>query len=423
LKAGELRELPMTLSKLKGNLVILGGEGGMRLRVDNEDRGELGSGIVRDLGAGEHRVELGSEGLYWSASVTIKGEETSRVEAKPWPVGWIEFGGALVGATFRLEAQSEATGPALGQARNIRAGKDRLILSAPGYKEKTVEVNIVAGKAARVNAALEARSPASLVLPPLDTEVELVVDGKPMKGAKDSAGRLRFEGVPTGRPVKIGFRVPVAEASGIPERSLELKEGENLALELPTGRFSLPTLAGGGSVNIGGWVLPAGTDPTFVSPLLPVGAYRVEVTGAHPFSGSVDIEAGTTVEVKGYRTTLLASLASAKVQSQLSLKYKRNRTTVGLVSLGTGLLGAAGSAAAYVLGVEAGRAYDAALDSATAREARGRVELYGSLFPIGAALGGLGLGLSPLLLLGGPDPAALQRSIEELDRQIEALEK
>jgi len=63
------------------------------------------------------------------------------------------------------------------------------------------------------------------------------------------------------------------------------------------------------------------------------------------------------------------------------------------------------------------------VDTASAQSARKQVELYGVLFPAAAVAGGLGFGLSSSLLSGGPDPNALQQSINMLDEQLKALEK
>jgi hypothetical protein len=51
------------------------------------------------------------------------------------------------------------------------------------------------------------------------------------------------------------------------------------------------------------------------------------------------------------------------------------------------------------------------------------VELYQNLFYASAGVGVAGLGLSPFLLSGGPDPKVLQRSIDALDEGLKALGK
>jgi hypothetical protein len=79
--------------------------------------------------------------------------------------------------------------------------------------------------------------------------------------------------------------------------------------------------------------------------------------------------------------------------------------------------------AAWLRMEAAGTEYAAAEDPASVLGARGKVELYGTLFPAAAVIGGLGFVLSPVLLSGGPDPEALQRSINSFDEQIRKLPK
>jgi uncharacterized caspase-like protein len=193
---------------------------------------------------------------------------------------------------------------------------------------------------------------------------------------------------------------------------------------LPTaaiGRFTLPWLAKGSSVSVGGHDLQLEGSVALRSPILPVGAYDVTISGKYAYTGTVTITALGETELPGYRDGVLASMSSERSGLQKSLAGKKRKTAWGIVSLGTGLLGAAGAVTTYVLGSQAGNAYSNATDTSSVQTYRSQAELYGTLFPVAAAVAGLGLGISPVLLWGGPDPQVLQRSIDSLNEQIKTL--
>jgi hypothetical protein len=159
----------------------------------------------------------------------------------------------------------------------------------------------------------------------------------------------------------------------------------------------------------------------FRSPPLPPGEYRIAFAGSSAYSGSVTVRPDSLTEPADYRSAMGGSLEAERLAYAKRLSSKRTKTTFGFASLAAGALGALGAGASYFLGAQAMDAYNSAADTDTAVAQWKAVELYGTIFPAAAALGGLGLGLSPVLLFGGPDPAALQRSIDALDEGIKAL--
>lgn len=194
-----------------------------------------------------------------------------------------------------------------------------------------------------------------------------------------------------------------------------------VSVAITTGRFTIPFLAEGSSVSIQGRTLAMEGSPAFRSPPLPVGTYEVTIAGKYPFTGKIAVDALTENKLSGYRDSIIAKYSSDRSNLQNSLSNKRAKTTWGIISLSTGLLGAAGTAGVYFLGTQAATAYSHAVDTASLASSRSQVELYGNLLPAAAAVCGLGLGLSPILLLSGPDPKTVQHSIDSLDEQIRAL--
>jgi hypothetical protein len=77
--------------------------------------------------------------------------------------------------------------------------------------------------------------------------------------------------------------------------------------------------------------------------------------------------------------------------------------------------------AAYYLGGQAWDTYQNAQASQDALDAKAQAELWGTVLPIAAAAGGLGLGLAPILWSAGPDPMALERSITASEESLKKL--
>lgn len=108
---------------------------------------------------------------------------------------------------------------------------------------------------------------------------------------------------------------------------------------------------------------------------------------------------------------------TAIIAAQASQKAKRG---AGIGFLVAGIAGGVCTGISYLLGKEAGAAYDAAAADDIAA-ARSRVQLWGVLFGVSAGIAGTGLVVGPILMIGGTKAGEYQRSIEELDRQIKEL--
>ena len=91
LKPGELREVMVTMEKLSGNIIITSSEDSLTLLLDGADKGPIGSGVLRGLGVGEHRIELVGKDLYFAKTVAIAANATIQVAAKLVAVGKLEL--------------------------------------------------------------------------------------------------------------------------------------------------------------------------------------------------------------------------------------------------------------------------------------------------------------------------------------------
>ncbi|MEI6873751.1 MAG: caspase family protein [Spirochaetota bacterium] len=87
LNPGELREVSVVMTVRTGNLVITSNEAAVRVIFDGNDKGALGSGIIRDLPMGTHRLELVGQDLYYATTVTVPPEATAQLVAQVQPVG------------------------------------------------------------------------------------------------------------------------------------------------------------------------------------------------------------------------------------------------------------------------------------------------------------------------------------------------
>jgi len=385
----------------------------------------LGSSVLTRVPVGTYYLEA-SGGDYFDTSTTISVGKGERAVWEPYATGAIDFDVRPEGTTCILSDPAAMSSMMTiknlwGTIENLSPGKYHAVLKQPGYHDKELDVTVTAGKVTTITADLVPFTPGTIVLPRLGVAVDLEADGQPLQSRAGFNGQTRYE-VPSGYPVTVKFIVPGAE-SKVPDMTVSLDEGETVMLDLPAGRFTLPWLSPDSCVYIAGQSIFSESLKSFRSPLLPVGTYQVSVMGKYAFDGWVTIKAHQETELPGYRDSMVTALYAERSEMQKTLSARKTKTTWGFVSLGAGILGAAGAIRVYELGIQAGKVYDAAVDTASAQSARKQVELYGVLFPVAAVAGGLGFGLSSSLLSGGPDPKALQQSIDMLDEQLKALGK
>jgi hypothetical protein len=420
---GETMEVK-ALVRPVGSLVIDAPEG-TPIRIVGSDWTieRVGGGRVERIPAGSLAISSGGAGFV-EAKANVSLAKGQNFSWKPYAGAFLEFAVSPPSSLFFLDGAPG--GEAAGSIAGVAPGKRSVLLRKPGYRDTTVSISLSVGKSFRVEAKLVKLAPARVSFPSFGIELGFAptADVAAQTAAKGAASGLSVYSVAAGLPQNIGFASPYAMSLDLPAVEASFAEGEERRLDLPSGRISLPYLPAGAKVGIGGGKsldLANEAGIGFSSPPLPPGEYRVKVGGY--FSGTVRVAAGGYGEPNGYREAVSAKLSAERSGYRKSIAAKKGKTGAGWISLATGILGAAGAGTVYYLGTEAMDAYRAIQDSESTAELWKSVETYQVLLPVSAAIGALGLGLSPFLLTGGPDPKELQRSIDAVDEGIRALGK
>jgi S1-C subfamily serine protease len=387
----------------------------------------LGDASIPGIAPGEY--SLAAEGAeYLSFSASFRLEAGQKAEWCPYEKGAVMLAIAPRAARCALVSglSIAANAPQL-----LDPGTYSGVVSCPGYRDQAVSFPIAAGKPTSVSVRLVELARGSIVLPRLAGPVVVdVQDVARIKGKENpDHGNVIYEGVPTGLPLTVSFVCPTSSSPHILTRQVELREGEALSLDLPSGRFSLPWIPEGAVVEIGKDAKIAlkneGTEG-FLSPALAAGTYEVEVRGGSKpvtcsFSAGIAPEA--TVEPDAFRGEMSKKLGELRDADARAYSRKRNKTKAGIAVLSTGIAGAVGAGTFFILGNSAMDAYMAAPDSAAAAARWKDIELDQALFYGSAGIAALGFAVSPFLFLGGRGSKALKDSVDSLDAQIALLRK
>ena len=306
---------------------------------------------------------------------------------------------------------------------SFSAGNHKLLFRKPGYHDTTLQINTMLGKRSDVDVKMTQFAAAHVTIPNFGIDLVPIISDEV---TEESTGKDYTKwNIPSGTPVRIEFSSPFARRIDIPAIQTTFTEGETRSLDLPSGRIVLPWVPIGAKVILGenqaSLELGHRSSAGYRSPPLPPGEYAFSV-GSY-YSGWVTVPSGGIAEPRGYRSAVLEVSTTARQSLEKELDARRARTAVGWLSLTTGIAGVAGAGTVYWLGGQAMASYRATSTTTAAADAWKSVELYKTLFPITAAVGGVAFGLSPILLLGGPDPQVLQQSIDDLDSGIKALGK
>ena len=129
----------------------------------------------------------------------------------------------------------------------------------------------------------------------------------------------------------------------------------------------------------------------------------------------------------GYSAThQINELSSIRADLQQALIPQITRretlTTLGWITLGTGIAGAGASVATFILGSEAYDRYANAVSTTDAVNSREEYQNYSTLFAISAGVGGAFLAATPLLWLLRPDTTESESELEDIEGRIEELE-
>jgi len=255
LKPRELREVSLKLERQKGNLVIETGARDAELLLDGKSRGPLGSGVVKDIAAGEYALELKAPGLHYSGKVVVPPNETVKISPKFYDVGYAEF------AVEPKDAEISLDGAKLrsrGGATTLAAGTHEIAVRAAGYRDSVRMVTIEKGKTIAIATRLAEFAPASVTVknPPFGAQFRASLKaGNISSGVRDAsvserdlnAASLSMDGLPAGRPVVFSVSVPFADSlsTGYAAREVTFAEGAKESMEFAVGKFSVPFIPKG----------------------------------------------------------------------------------------------------------------------------------------------------------------------------------
>ncbi len=129
----------------------------------------------------------------------------------------------------------------------------------------------------------------------------------------------------------------------------------------------------------------------------------------------------------GYSTThQIGQLASVRADLEQALMpqiaSRDTLTTLGWITLGTGIAGAGVSVASFILGTEAYDRYSAAVSTTEAVRCSQEYKEFSDLFAITAGVGGAFLAATPILWLLRPDTSESEAEIQDIDARIQDLE-
>jgi len=385
-----------------------------------------GTASLTSIPVGEYSLKSGG-GDYPVFSTTFTLQKGVQASWDPYAQGIISFAVRPTGSQCSLGTEKALHTDE--ETAGMPPGSYTAVIKHPGYHDQELSFTVVAGKRTIITASLTELNRGTIALPRLGSPLEIQIQDSRIKGKDGSDGTVLYDGIPCGLPISVSFISTAGRSTTIPAQQVNLSEGETRKLDIPSGRFSLPWIPERAVVDIGAdtkIVLKNEGSNGYLSPLLPPGQYNV---GIHGGPKGTDFYINATVlpdssrEVNGYRSTMLGNLGYEKNVDTNSLSARHTKTTIGIASLVTGIVGVAGVGAFYLVGSHAMSMYQSASDSATATARWNNVELYQNLFYASAGVGVAGLGLSPFLLSGGPDPKVLQRSIDALDEGLKALGK
>jgi hypothetical protein len=152
LKPKELKEVVIFLEPMKGNLFIDADIKEVDVFLDGVKIGPLGSGLVRDIQAGKHSMELRGDGVYYSGDFMIQGDETFRANVTMIPVGSLAVN-VPQGAITRISGPGTYFKDFNGSfvLDDLTEGVYFLAVSGDNYLSKNARLNVLKGETTRWN--------------------------------------------------------------------------------------------------------------------------------------------------------------------------------------------------------------------------------------------------------------------------------
>ena len=410
---GRLNELALKLERMKGNLVVVSTEKQLTVALDGKFLGAFGTGLFRDLDAGEHLVELRGEGLYARSMVDIRGEATTRIEPLLREVGSIVFD-FPVGANV---AVSSSTGDwmvsASGTMDDISAGDYSVSARIGSYSDSAI-LKVLRGQVASYLLA----APASIRFEGIPSNVEAIQVGD---RRMEVSGRqvISIDGI---RPNEA---IPVTIFAGARSVQLlaETEAGKTTIVRIPAGRIVFDWLPHGSMATLDGLPIKLSDGPLRSSQALLAASYGVLVSmpGLGNYVEPVTIRDGSDARVTGQVDYAKKTLDRRRAQAQRSSGIGKGFAKAAWFAGATGLLAAAASGITWYLGNKAHADYLASNNPTDTLAARQSVELFQNLFVGSASLGAAGIGLGSIFAIVGSNQARLQKSIDSLDAQLKDI--
>ena len=146
LQREELLKVNIVLNQRLGRLFIRASERNVFVKLDDEEQGFLGDGVISDIPEGEHTLELTGKGLYSRAQFRTIPGETTTIDVHLEAVGSLHYriprGAQTVisGKGFSKEVFGESIG------ENIPVGTYSAATSHPNYLPLEEEIRIARGK-------------------------------------------------------------------------------------------------------------------------------------------------------------------------------------------------------------------------------------------------------------------------------------
>jgi len=383
-----------------------------------------GNASLANIPVGDYDIQTASgDGPVFTTSFSL--QKGAQATWEPCTLGFVSLAvhpagsQCFLGATraFLADDAAEAMAP----------GTYNAVIKHAGYRDQQVSFTVFAGKRTQVAANLVEFGRGAISLPRFGAPVILKVNDEIKVGADRPDGSVLYAGIPSGIPLAVLFSSAVAESTALPDAKLSLSEGETRALELPSGRFSLPWLPEGAKVEIGTSQkveLRSAGGEGFLSLPLPPGEYRVSITGGPmgtDYSTTVKIADGATCEPENYLGAMLAKLRDERSSESKSLSSYRARKARRITGLTVGIAGSIASGAFFILGVRAKNEYDRAELSADAVSSWEKVATYRRWNLISFAASAIGFILAPKQPYDRDGGEALRRSIAGLDESLRVL--
>jgi hypothetical protein len=359
LSGSGLVEVSIDLTVALGRLFLKTTEKDLKVYIDGSYFADLGSGLLKDIAAGEHGVALRGPGVFWQERLAVTADQTTTAEVVPYEVGTVEYrvpeGVAVevAGPDYRRVA----TGA--GVLEDVPTGTYSATASGEGYKTATATIAVRRTEAGSFRPAME------------HTEEYL-------------AARAAAE-----RDAEYRRLTDLVNRAGQPLQSdARLADADVLHAEACLGEVE-------------------------ASP------HRFDDLRARASAILADLRKRRQEEDRADRAAALTARRDQLIQQIQSVERRRRPFVVtSLVSLGVGALSLGGTVVAALMEYRAYNEYGAAIYTADAIRLREQTVTWRIATGVTGGAGGLGISLSCVLALLAPRPAALRAELGAVLKEL-----